>query len=65
MKNFKDNSDERRQFINNSFHSPLRESLLLISHFVEFAEYLINVMPIVINDFYTMINLNPINCILY
>ena len=39
------------------FQSPSRESSFPISYFVGLAEYLTNVMPIVIGDFYTMINL--------
>ena len=50
-------SGERRRFINNIFHSPSNESSFLISYFVGLAEFLTNVMPIVIGDFYTMIDM--------
>ncbi|KAG4100867.1 hypothetical protein H8356DRAFT_1385490 [Neocallimastix lanati (nom. inval.)] len=50
-------SGERRRFINNIFQSPSNESSFPISYFVGLAEFLTNVMPIVIGDFYTMIDL--------
>jgi hypothetical protein len=49
-------SGKRRRFINNIFQSPSRESSFPISYFVG----LVSIMPIVISDFYTIINLYTI-----
>jgi len=42
---------------NNIFQSPSKESSAPILYFVKLAEFLINVIPLVISDFYTMIYL--------
>jgi len=48
---------ERIHFINNIFQLPLRQSSFPISYFLGLAEFLTNIMPVVISNFYTMVNL--------
>ena len=50
-------SGERRRFINNIFQNVSRESSFPYSYVVGLAEFLTIVMPIVIRDFYSMIDL--------
>ncbi|KAG4090896.1 hypothetical protein H8356DRAFT_1321146 [Neocallimastix lanati (nom. inval.)] len=53
-------SGERRHFNNNIFQSLSRVSSFTISYFVGLLEFFTNIIPIVISDFYTMINLHTI-----
>jgi len=49
-------SGERRRIINNIFQNQSRESSLPYPYVVGLAEFLTNVMPIVIGDFYKLID---------
>ncbi|KAG4088498.1 hypothetical protein H8356DRAFT_1432764 [Neocallimastix lanati (nom. inval.)] len=51
---------ERKQFINNIFQSPSRKLSFPSSYFEGLAEFLTNYMPVIISDFYAMINLYTI-----